>query len=233
MAGTLLATVKSCMIPYYFGSSGRRLFGCYHPPLVGGKRLGIVLCNPLGPEYFPAHRTVRFLARMLAERGIHVLRFDYYGTGDSDGTEVVANTESYVSDVAVALEELREASGVASVGLLGIRGGAEVAARASETDEGMARLVLWDPVAHHLQRDREDPPVGARHSLVRKRTPILLVSTRLEPDAYRPIVDALTRWGGAPSLIHAPAAPYWSDVGAGSGGLPVAAVQEAVEWLAN
>lgn len=213
--------------PYYFGSSGRRLFGCYHPPVVPGGALGVVLCNPLGREYIAAHRAVRLLARTLAERGIHALRFDYYGTGDSDGSETDVGMDSCVFDVGAAVEELAEVSGVANLGLVGIRAGAEVAVRASRTRGEITRLVLWDPVTHSGQPFAESPGASAH------APPILLVSTRPAPDAYDPIVQALTRAVAAPALIHAPAAPCWSDRGPGSGGLPVAAVRETAEWLSN
>jgi pimeloyl-ACP methyl ester carboxylesterase len=221
------------MIPYYFGSSDRRLFGCYHDPPAGGAALGIVLCNPLGREYFPAHKTVRFLASKLAERGIHVLRFDYYGTGDSDGSDVDACMDSLMRDVGIALEELQEVSGAVRVGLVGIRGGAEVAVRVSKLNEAIARLVLWDPVAPSHKRGTNDDAFRAPHGSSGEPPPILLVSTRPEGDRYRPVVDALTRWAGAPALAHAPAARFWSEHDPGSGGLPVAAVQEVVEWLSN
>lgn len=221
------------MIPYYFGSSDRRLFGCHHPPPAGGGALGIVLCNPVGSEYFPAHKTVRFLARKLAEQGIHVLRFDYYGTGDSDGSENDASMDGHLCDVGVALEELQDVSGVGRIGLVGMRAGAAVALRASETNGAIARLVLWDPVAHPRQQDTEDHALSAPNGLSGAAPPILLVSTRPDPKAYHPMLDALTPWAGAPSLIHAPAAPIWSDDGPGSGGIPVAAVEEAVTWLSH
>jgi len=219
--------------PFYFGSSARRLFGCYHPPLTTGKSLGIVICNPLGTEYFYAHKTVRFLAVKLSEQGIHVLRFDYYGTGDSDGgaPESHTETEDCADDVAVALDELREMSEAAKVGLVGIRAGAAVAARASTTNGAIAPLVLWDPLVH---RNDRKPDQSSNHS-PRRSAPnvhrILLVATCDDASAYEPVVATLTNDGDAPALVHAPAAPFWSDAGPGQGGLPVAAVEETVKWL--
>ena len=44
-----------------------------------------MLCYPWGSEYIYAHRSLRLLAQRRAAAGIHTLRFDYFGTGDSDG----------------------------------------------------------------------------------------------------------------------------------------------------
>ena len=49
----------------------------------GARQSAIVLCQPLGHGYLRAHRAFRNLAVSLASQGFHVLRFDYYGCGDS------------------------------------------------------------------------------------------------------------------------------------------------------
>ena len=70
----------------FFGSSARQLFGAYHtPPSTVAERGGAVLCPSWGSEYQASHRILRRLATRLSESGYHVLRFDYYGTGDSAG----------------------------------------------------------------------------------------------------------------------------------------------------
>src|SRR5215217_413896 len=77
------------MNPLYFGSSQKPLYGVYHPPKSQPGRpvrtTGVVLCYPLGQEYMRAHRAFRQLATLLTKSGFPVLRFDYYGTGDSGG----------------------------------------------------------------------------------------------------------------------------------------------------
>ncbi|MBF0509187.1 MAG: hypothetical protein HQK57_09720, partial [Deltaproteobacteria bacterium] len=72
--------------PFYFGPSGNRLFGCYHKPQSDCHRgCGVVLCYPMGYEYMQSHRSYRRIADRLAGEGYPVLRFDFYGCGDSDG----------------------------------------------------------------------------------------------------------------------------------------------------
>lgn len=132
----------------YFGTSQRRLFGIYHPP-GGGSRpaRAAVLCNAWGREYVLTYRSVRQLGNLLAAEGFHVLRFDYYGTGDSSGELDEATVEGYESDVVMAIEELRDMSGLPEVALVGLRLGGALAARvAARHPREVQRLALWDPV---------------------------------------------------------------------------------------
>ena len=76
------------MIPMYFGSSARKLFGIYEAPMTGSAARGVVICPPWGQEYLRAHRALRLLATRLCNAGFHVFRFDYSGTGDSVGDGV-------------------------------------------------------------------------------------------------------------------------------------------------
>lgn len=134
------------MTPFYFGTNARRLFGLYTP---GGARSGraIVLCHPWGQEYLRAHRSIRHLSTLLGRAGVHVLRFDYFGTGDSAGDMVDADLKGWQKDIDTAIEELKDTAGVARVGLVGLRLGATLAARvASQRKSDIDKLVLWDPV---------------------------------------------------------------------------------------
>jgi len=73
--------------PFYFGSPDKLLFGCYHEPTLGRRRkCAVVVCQPVGHEYINSHRALRQLAARLCDAGFPVLRFDYYGCGDSSGS---------------------------------------------------------------------------------------------------------------------------------------------------
>src|SRR5260370_27609992 len=67
---------------------------------------------------------LRELAMALAERGQHVLRFDYRGTGDSFGELGKVTVADWLEDIALAVREGREISGSSMVRLLGVRAGA-------------------------------------------------------------------------------------------------------------
>lgn len=135
------------MNPVFFGSSARQLYGVYHPPRGRATReAGVVLCPAIGQEYMRTHRALRQLALQLSKVGQHVLRFDYFGTGDSAGETTEADLGQWHQDVGAAVEELRDTSGLERISLVGIRLGAALAVTAAAGRSDVDRVVLWDPV---------------------------------------------------------------------------------------
>lgn len=89
---------------------------------------------------------MRELASRLAQAGFHVLRFDYFGTGDSAGEGEDADLDRWVDDVGTAVEEARELSESTVVSLVGLRLGATLAALLGSQRGGIKRTVLWAPI---------------------------------------------------------------------------------------
>jgi uncharacterized protein len=135
------------MHAFYFGTSKAPLFGVYHPPRGTSPRdHGVVLCYPWGQEYMRGHRAFRQLAFGLTRAGFHVLRFDYFGTGDSGGSSEEGAPEQWLADLDAAIDELQDMADITTVSLVGARIGAALAARVAERRDGIAGVVLWDPV---------------------------------------------------------------------------------------
>jgi uncharacterized protein len=135
--------------PIRFGPAGRELFGLFQLP-TAGETLGqsVVICNPFGQEYVRCHRLIKVIADRLARAGFHVLRFDFFGTGDSAGDDGDGDLRQWENDIQIAHEEVSKLSGNASTSWLGLRLGGSIAATASlRVDIPPRRLVLWDPVA--------------------------------------------------------------------------------------
>ena len=138
------------MKPLYFGLGARRLFGIYSPPASSGRgNRAVLLCAPWGHEYLRSHRSIRQLSLQLNRAGFHVLRFDYFGTGDSAGELIDTDPAGWIDDIEMALEELMDASGARRVSLVGLRLGATMASivAARRRAGGIESLVLWDPIA--------------------------------------------------------------------------------------
>jgi uncharacterized protein len=87
----------------------------------------------------------RKLAAMLVREGFHVLRFDYFGTGDSAGGRREGSVLEWRQNIAEAATDLEECSGVTRVSFVGLRLGATLAAMAAVDT---ANLVLWRPVVN-------------------------------------------------------------------------------------
>jgi pimeloyl-ACP methyl ester carboxylesterase len=82
----------------------------------------------------------------LSEAGCHVLRFDYYGSGDSAGDSTEGDIETWLENLGAAIEELKIMAGLQRVSLVGLRLGATLAAMTVAKHEDIESVVLWDPV---------------------------------------------------------------------------------------
>jgi pimeloyl-ACP methyl ester carboxylesterase len=132
---------------FFFGPISAQLLGVYHPANLERDRYqGMVLCYPFGQEYMRAHRAYRQLATALADKGYHVLRFDYRGTGDSAGGLAEVTAFEWLEDIDFAVQELKDMAGVHRVTLVGLRLGALLAGVAASRRRDVNGLVLWDPV---------------------------------------------------------------------------------------
>jgi alpha-beta hydrolase superfamily lysophospholipase len=208
--------------PFFFGTSQRRLFGIHSPAASrAGKSRAAVLCQPWGDEYIYAHRPLRQLAVRLALAGLHTLRFDYFGTGDSAGEACDTNVAGMQADVLTAIETLKDLAATEKVSLIGLRAGANVAAGAAASSAGgIEALVLWDPilagdpggdsVPAELQPLDLDALSGRSLVLVTQRPPPHERSSRIE-------------------LLPAPAP--WTESVSTSGVIPLAVIQRIEEWL--
>src|SRR5262249_18266394 len=138
------------MRPLFFGTGARKLYGVCHPAspgtAPGGRSRGVLLCYPGVQEYNVSHSAFRKLATMLSRSGLHVLRFDYFGTGDSSGGMGTGSPEEWVADIRTAAAELSDLCGMPALSIVGFRLGAALAARAVSEGLAVQDLVLWDPV---------------------------------------------------------------------------------------
>ena len=136
------------MIPIRFGPPLHQLYGSYQPPAgENDRRHSVLLCSPFGQEAIRCHRLLRVLGDRLSREGFHVLRFDYFGTGDADGNDDEVTFSGWLHDIQAAHRELVARSGCTATSWFGLRLGATAAAIASANClEGIQHLVIWDSV---------------------------------------------------------------------------------------
>lgn len=129
-----------------FFFSPQQLFGIYYPASdVMSDRL-IVICAPFFEEYQRTYRALAELSEALAQNGVHVLRFDYRGTGESFGElSDVKSCNEWCEDISSAIDEGVALSGATQVSLLGVRFGANLAA--SIIHEDLNNWIFWDPLS--------------------------------------------------------------------------------------
>lgn len=138
------------VLPIRFGTADRELVGIYQSPAsAADQREFCVLCNPFGEETMRSHRLFRTIAERLVRGGMHVLRFDYFGSGDSAGDGTEGELDGWTRDVLAAHAEIARRSGASRGVLFGLGLGATLAALASrQMRRGAGRLVLWEPVTN-------------------------------------------------------------------------------------
>jgi pimeloyl-ACP methyl ester carboxylesterase len=134
--------------PIRFGLAHRQLLGMHHEAAPGSARRGrVLICPPFGQEAIRSYRMLRVLADRLARAGYDVLRFDYFGTGDSMGDDEEASLSGWIEDIASAQAELAASSPAGTVAWIGLRLGATAAwLAATQASTPPDRLILCEPV---------------------------------------------------------------------------------------
>jgi len=154
------------MTPFFFGPAERRLYGVYHPPASENRTtLQVLLCAPFGQEAVRTHRLHRLLAEQLAQQGLHVMRFDYHGTGESSGEDAEGSLAQWQADILLAQEELGRRTRAKDTVWLGTRLGGTLALLASaRSATPLRRMVLWEPVLDGPSHVRELTAAHIKHT---------------------------------------------------------------------
>jgi uncharacterized protein len=131
--------------PVVFVCHGLELLGIAAVPNHGRHRTGLVVIVG-GPQYRAgSHRQFTLLCRELAAHGIASFRFDYHGSGDSDGPPALG-VGGIEDDLRAAIDAfVAQAPGVGSVVLWGLCGAASASALYAPEDPRVRGLVMLNP----------------------------------------------------------------------------------------
>lgn len=221
-------------MPFFFGPSSRPLYGVLDPA-AGGGRSGVLVCQPTGPEYFRAHRPCRLLARRLSEAGVHAMRFDPSGTGNSGGELEDVTAKDWASDVELAIDELRSVTGAQAVVVVGVRAGCSAGITAGLADPLVEGLVLWDPLS--LDEEPIDVPPGLptpsdafEEAGVEEPRDVFLVRTGA--GGRQDLDDEILALGHELEVVSLDEAGAWeAGSGIGSVPIPVGSIEAIVRWV--
>ncbi|MCF7854626.1 MAG: alpha/beta hydrolase [Candidatus Pacebacteria bacterium] len=137
-------------LPVVFESGGQAVHGILHKTVCreGECNTGIVFCHGWSGSRLGPHRMFVKIARKLADRGVHCLRVDFRGRGDSEGDTCAASIQTMIEDTKCAVSFLCEKTEVAVVYLLGICSGGKVAiGAAAEMQDAIGGLIVWSAEA--------------------------------------------------------------------------------------
>ena len=145
-----MATEEFVEIP----TGGQHAFGVLHHSAEPDPELGLVYCAPFAEEQKSAYRVFVEFARRAAAKGIASLRFDYRGTGDSDGNFQDFTLEDWVDDTAAAVVCLKRKTRVGRIGIVGVRLGGMIAVQTARRIGDVSLLALWQPILDGSQFHR-------------------------------------------------------------------------------
>lgn len=150
------AEVKKVIESVIFKNQGQQLVGILHIPdelKSGEKAPGIVMFHGFTGNKTEAHRLFVHLARNLCDSGFVVLRFDFRGSGDSDGEFEDMTVPEEESDAREALSFLVEQRWVdrEKVGILGLSMGGRVASILASKDKRVRFVILFSPALGPLR----------------------------------------------------------------------------------
>jgi uncharacterized protein len=136
------------MTPIRFGPPAQQLFGVFHAASHDTAHpKAVLLCSPWGQEAVRTHRMFRVLAEKLSRAGWNVLRFDYFGTGESAGEDAQGHLAQWQDDILLAHQELQRRTFGANISWLGVRlGGSLACLVAHRAMSAPVHLVMWEPV---------------------------------------------------------------------------------------
>jgi len=113
-----------------------------------GKQSVVLMCHGFGGTKSESHFIYTKTARRLAKMNIASLRFDFMGSGDSQGRfeNMTLNTEMRDAENVLAFLKSLDMFDINRTGVLGLSMGA-VSASYAASSCGLKSLVLWSPVA--------------------------------------------------------------------------------------
>ena len=212
--------------------AGKLLRGMIHRPSTPPGRRGapgVVFFHGFTGDRMESHWLFVKCSRALAQAGIASLRFDFYGSGESEGEFREVTLQGEIADAHAAIEYFRRHIGIDATrtGLIGLSLGGAIAAIVAPQTHPKA-VVLWAALAHpgHLRALAEtaSAPIagtdggrefGSQHvsprfldnvdeidplkSIARFKSPTLIIHP--EKDGYLPLSHPEDFFQAAGSLI--------------------------------
>ncbi len=131
-------------------NQNQKIFGMLHRPLHTSEAPPLVVfCHGFASNKIGTNRCYVTLAEQLSKAGFASLRFDFRGSGDSEGAISQMTFEDFISDAVAVLEMARTLPGIDSqkIALFGSSLGATVSVFAAARFQKIAAMVLWAPIA--------------------------------------------------------------------------------------
>jgi len=142
--------------PITFTNDGEQIIGILHVPdnlKKGEKAPAIAMFHGFTGHKSEAHRFFIHVARALCNAGYIVLRFDFRGSGDSDGEFEDMTVSKEVSDASQAIDFLSDlaVTNQKKIGVIGLSMGGRVAAILASKDKRIKFVILYSAALSSLK----------------------------------------------------------------------------------
>jgi dipeptidyl aminopeptidase/acylaminoacyl peptidase len=208
-----------------FGGSLGTIRGSLHLPSGKGPHPGVVIMHGFTGQRLESSFLFREASRSLEAAGIASLRFDFGGSGESDGEFVDMTATTERADALAALDFLRSCDGVdrGRVGLLGLSfGGFMTACTAGARPDQVKAVALWSAAGFTMQAKTWNHTPEQRQSLKDRGwmdlAGLQLGQGWLDDIAQHDPFDEIGKYGGPVLLVH----------GTRDGSVPLV---EAMHWV--
>ena len=132
--------------PLYINCGNNNIFAVIHTPDNIANKKGIIFIHPYAEEKQRVDRILVNCARQLCSNGYFVMRFDFFGCGDSEGNFEELSYESQLSDLRIVTKFFVKATGVEKIFLFGVRLGSNIAIQYAGVDNNITNIILWSPI---------------------------------------------------------------------------------------
>lgn len=154
---------------HWLENQGERIAAMLHVPEGDGPFPAVLMLHGFTGDRVESHFLFVKTARALAQAGLVALRFDFRGSGESEGRFQDVTVEGEVSDARLALNWLvaRPEVDRARIGVLGLSMGGCIASLLAGEDSRVRALALWaavaDPMGLFVELSKNTPlppPLG-------------------------------------------------------------------------
>jgi len=131
-------------------SRGQKLYGVLHLPNSGMRTPIVIMAHGFTDDKTGDNRLFVKFAREIAPRGMAALRFDFAGSGDSEGDFAETTPSSQIEDLKSAIDFVCSLPEIDThfISLLGYSLGGAVSIHTVAEDQRINAFVGWAPVSH-------------------------------------------------------------------------------------
>lgn len=132
--------------PFVIGEKGKRIFGIVELPDSGESFPAVIMLHGFGGQHITTAFKFPRLSRKLVEKGFATVRFDFRGSGDSEGDFIDVTPTTELNDALEVISWVRNSEWCNNeLYLLGYSLGGFISALVAASCENLKSICMWAP----------------------------------------------------------------------------------------